>query len=139
MLPLTGGLLIVCSYLLVKQTFDIQIFDTFYVIRLKYLYWLLAAFLVLYWLFYKFIRMIYYAASLVGIHIILSMMVCILVIIFHISSGQLYVFHTKLNLYDVPRFQKNNFILTILLLVLAAMQGFFAFNFLWGLKRNNKK
>ena len=93
--------------------------------------------LVIYWIFYRFVPMKLFSESLTSLHIILTMLVCLLIIIFHISSGQLYIKTIRLNLYDVPRFQKNNFILTILLMVLAAVQCVFAVNFLWSLKLSN--
>lgn len=135
---MTGALLVICSFFIIKQTFDIRIFDTFYVIRLKYLYWLLAGMLALYWLFYRFNLMRLFSVTLTNIHIIVTMLVCILILIFHISSGQLYFKNTSLNFYDVPRFQKNNFYLTLLLLVLMAVQCIFAVNFLWSMIVNNK-
>lgn len=127
-----------CSFFLIRQTFDIRIFDTFYVTRLKYLYWVLAGSMFVYWTFYRFALMPLFSEKLINLHIFLTMLVCVLIVVFHISSGQLYIWHSNLDFYDVLRFQKNNLILTILLLGLGAVQGIFTFNFLWSLNATTK-
>ena len=139
LLLLTATLLAICSFFFVKQTFDIRLFDTFYVIRLPQIYWLIATSLLIYWIFYRFIPMHLFSETLTSLHIILTMLVCILIVIFHISSGQLYIKNLRINLYDVPRFQKNNFILTILLMVFGLVQCIFAVNFLWSLRLIGKQ
>ena len=139
LLFLAAVLLFLCSFFFVRQTFDIRLFDTFYVITLPHLYWLMAASLLLYWFFYRFIRMQLLAEPLISLHIILTILICLLIVIFHISSGQLYIKNIRINLYDVPRFRQNNIILTILLMVFGLVQCIFAVNFLWSFRSTNKK
>lgn len=139
LLVITGVFVFTCSFFLVEQTFDLRIFDTFYVIHLKNLYWCLAGLLFLFYLFYRFLLVPHFSKWLTIAHIILTVLSSLMIVIYHLWSGQLYLLNKSLNLYDVPQFYKNNFALTILLFLLGSVQVTLFINLIRGLAGRWKK
>ncbi len=130
-------LVLVCSFLLIRQTFDIRIFDTFYVIHLKNLYWWLALALIVLRLFYYFEPLPLFSERLKTINMVLTLLASTGILAFHIYSGQLIWGEIKINVYDVPLFYRHNLVLTGLLFFLAIAQIPLGINAAWGIYLKN--
>lgn len=122
LLLITAVLLFISSFFLVDQTFDIRIFETFYVIKLKIIYWCGAFLLIVCYALYKLLPALFFSTSLINTHIVLTIVSILLIIGYHLGSGQNRMLGRPLNLYDVDVFHKNNRALTILLFLLAFVQ-----------------
>ncbi len=122
LLLITAVLLLICSFFLVDQTFDIRIFETFYVFELKTIYWCGAFLLTVCYLLYRLLPALFSSISLINTQIVLTIVAILLIIGYHLGSGQNKMLGRPLNLYDVDVFHKNNLALTILLFVLAFVQ-----------------
>lgn len=107
---------------LVDQTFDIRIFDTFYVLNLRTMYWCGAFLLIVCYALYKLLPALFSSTLLVNTQIVLTVVSILLIIGYHLGSGQNRLLGRPLNLYDVEVFHKNNLAFTILLFLLAFVQ-----------------
>lgn len=128
-----------CSFLLVRQTFDIRIFDTFYVIKLRFLYCWLAFALLVSRLFYYYEPLPLFSKKLKKINIVATLLVAASIPLFHIYSGQLSAGNLRIDLYDVPLFYRHNLVLTFLLFALVLAQLPVAINAGWGIYLKNYK
>lgn len=138
-LLITAVLLFICSFFLVDQTFDIRIFDTFYVINLSIMYWCGAFLLIVCYIIYRMLPSIFISISLIKIQIVLTVVSILLIIGYHLWSGQNRLLGRPLNLYDVEVFHKNNLTFTILLFLLAFVQVSLLINVVWSQLHMRKK
>ena len=142
LLLITAALLVICSFFLVDQTFDIRIFETFYVFELKTIYLCGAFLLTVCYLLYRLLPALFSSISLINTQIVLTIVAILLIIGYHLGSGQNKMLGRPLNLYDVDVFHKNNLALTILLFVLAFVQVTMLINILKSqllMRKNAKK
>ena len=119
---ITALLLVACSFLPLRQTFDIRIFDTFYVFPLPIVYRVLAFLLLVLWGIYAFAFMFIPSPLLTRLNIILTVLASALIVGFHAWTGQLSVTNKPYPINDVPLFYKNNIRLLILLFCFALAQ-----------------
>lgn len=122
LLLITALLLCICSFFLVDQTFDIRIYDTFYVFNLRTVYWCGAFLLIFCYVIYRCLPSIFKSISLINIQIVLTVISILLIIGYHLGSGQNRLLGRPLKLYDVEVFHRNNQVLTILLFLLGFVQ-----------------
>jgi len=139
LLLITSTLLFICSFFLVDQTFDIRIYDTFYVINLRTMYWCGAFLLIFCYIIYRMLPSIFISISLINIQIFLTVVSILLIIGYHLWSGQNRLLGRPLNLYDVDVFHKNNLALTILLFLLGFVQVTLLINVVRGQLHIRKK
>ena len=139
LLLITAVLLFICSFFLVDQTFDIRIFETFYAINLRTMYWCGAFLLIVCYALYKLMPSMFPSALLINIQIILTVISILLIIGYHLWSGQNGLLGRPLNVYNVELFHKNNLAFTILLFVLASVQVTLIINLVKGQLQMRKK
>jgi len=119
---ITAIFLVVCSFLPLRQTFDIRIFDTFYVFPLRIVYRVLAALLLLLWGIYTFAHLFIPSGMLTRLNIFLSVLAILLIVGFHTWTGQLSLTNKPYPINDVPLFYRNNIRLLVLLFFFALAQ-----------------
>lgn len=139
LLLIAAVLLFICSFFLVDQTFDIRIFETFYVINLRTMYWCGSLLLILCYVLYKMLPSIFYSTSLITTQIVSTVITILLIIGYHLWSGQNRLLGRPLNLYNVEVFHINNLALTILLFLLAFVQITLLINVVRGQLHMRKK
>jgi hypothetical protein len=128
----TAIILLVFSFFLVPQTFDIRIIYTYYVIDLRKLYWCLSALVMLLYLFYRFKPLPLLSLVLIRVHIMLTTVASLWIVAFHLFNGQNFAIIKTLNRYDVEEFRNNNLLLTILLFFLLFVQVVLLINLIKG-------
>ena len=119
---ITAIFLVVCSFFPPRQTFDIRIFDTFYVFPLRVVYRVLAFLLLVLWGIYTFAHMFIPSRFLTRLNIFLTVLASLLIIGFHSWTGQLSFTNKPYPINDVPLFYRNNIRLLILLFFFALAQ-----------------
>ena len=135
---LTAVFMVVCSLVPLRQTFDIRIFDTFYVFPLRIVYRVLAFLLLVLWGIYTFAHMFIPCRLLTRLNILLTVFACISIVCFHSWTGQLSFTNKPYPINDVPLFYRNNIRLLILLFFFALAQIPLLINLIKGIIKSVK-
>jgi hypothetical protein len=131
LLLLTALLLIIISIIMGKRIVDFHLHDTYYVLSTPIFFTPFALFLSTFWLFYQFTARWMYSKALAWIHIAATLS-CVLLI----SILTMFVGFVDLSLNfsrSFIRFNQFNFILSLVVLIMAAVQILCFINLILGL------
>jgi hypothetical protein len=80
LLFLIGALLIAISFFLFRKTLDLHVYDTYYVIALNFVCWVLAAFLLLFGLLYSWTGSLMFSTILTWTHVAFTIILAVFVV-----------------------------------------------------------
>ncbi|HEX8315730.1 MAG TPA: hypothetical protein VF609_12090 [Flavisolibacter sp.] len=121
-----GFVLLGLSFLQHRQTIDIHVHDTYYVIGVDFICIVLGCFFLLLWMTYQLFKKRLYASLLTNIHVIVTF-VCIALLFVQAYAG------TPRRYVDYSTFSSVNRIIPFVILLLLAAQFLFLFNIIAGL------
>jgi len=143
LLFVTALILFLASFLLPEAPMDIHLHDTYYVITIQFIFWILSLISLLVWVIYKLTARFLFSNFLTWLHILVTLLSVIVFIALLFTASNLYS-PTPRKYYDYSNWDSMNDLntysrnLTILLFILVAAQVLYVINFLGGLVKRKK-
>src|SRR5687767_4244247 len=90
LLVVTGLVLVLISFFLnEKQTFDIHLHDTYFIIVLGHVFWLFAIIVAFLWTLYLVSRKVLYSTRLTWLHVVMTVMTVLLILFLVYLQGNI--------------------------------------------------